>query len=169
MTAVFQILFFSLIIIFLHELGHYVVLKIFKIPIYSIGISPQPIPHIYIRYKWPTSIVKHCVVILSGSITTILGFIILFLLVDYSAMKVIFIAYYFQFIYEFNPFFSDYVFASVVCKNKMSDSSPHGISCYRSLIEKHMFSFVWYIHFVLWSILIISIIKKIDIKNVCEL
>lgn len=166
MPAVFQILFFSLIIIILHELGHYVVLKLFKIPIYSIGISPKPLPHFYIRYKWPTSIVKHCLVILSGSITTILGSIILLLLDDYHTLRLIFVAYFFQFMCETNPFFSDFVFAYAICKNKIGDSSPRGLVIYHSLIKKHMFSLAWYIHFVLWSFLIISLIQMIDLHDV---
>ena len=166
MIIFLKILFFSLIIICLHELGHYAVLKIFKIPVYCMGVSAQPVPHFYIRYKWPTSIFKHCLIILSGSITTILGFIVSLLLVDYPIVSLVFVAYYFQFICETNPFFSDYVFAYIICKNRISDSTPRGIDNYRSLIKKYMFSPAWYVHFILWGILIMLLIQKVNLQNI---
>lgn len=166
MIVVLKILFSSLIIICLHELGHYAVLKIFKIPIYCMGISIQPVPHFYIRYKWPASIFKHCLIILSGSITTILGFTALHLLVDYPTMSPVFVAYYFQIICETNPFFSDYVFAYVIYKNKIDDLTPRGINNYRSLIIKYMFSPAWYIHFILWGSLIILLLQTLDLHNI---
>ena len=166
MTVVVQLFLIFLIIVSLHELGHYIVLKIFKIPIYGMGISCQPVPHFYIRYKWPTSIIKHCIIILSGSLTTILTLIILFLFVDYNMIRMLFVAYFFQLICETNPFFSDYVFAYVIYKNKIVDSTPRSLNIYRSLISKHIFSFAWYIHFILWSILAILLIQMIDFQNI---
>ena len=169
MIEIIQLLLFSLISIFLHELGHYIVLKIFNIPIYSMGVSCQPVPHFYIRYKWPTSIIKHCAIILSGSLTTILGLSILLLFINYNMMKMLFAVYFFQLICETNPFFSDYVFAYVIYKNKIINSSPQSLNVYRSLINKYMFSFAWYIHFILWSILIILLIRLIDFKDILNI
>lgn len=72
-------------------------------------------------------------------------------------MKMLFAAYFLQLICETNPFFSDYVFAYVIYKNKIINSNPRSLNVYRSLINKYMFSLAWYIHFTLWSILIVFI------------
>ena len=166
MTTIIQILLFSLIIIFLHELGHYLVIKILRIPIYGVGIASRPIPHFYIRYKWPKNISTHCFVILSGSLTTLIGFFVLYVFIDHPIMNLVCIAYYIQFIGETNPFFSDYVFASVIYKNKITEFRPGTEDVYRLQIKKYMFSSAWYIHFTLWCILTLFLIKHMNLQNV---
>lgn len=154
----------SIIIISIHELGHYLVLRMFDIPIYNMGISCRPMPHFFIRYKWPRNIKKHCLIIMSGSIMTILGIVILSLTADYQLLKYAFYAYFAQIILETNPFFSDFLFASVVYRNKLHNYSDCGANGYQSKIKEYLFSNVWYIHFALWFALAVFLIKQIEFE-----
>lgn len=164
MTDYIQIIIFSLMIVFLHELGHYIVLKGLKIPIYHSGVAFRPIPHYYIRYKWPKSITKHCLIMFSGSLTTIIGFVVFYMFFNHSIMKLVYVAYYIQFIFETNPFFSDFVFASVICKNKITDFRLGEKDNFRSQIKTYMFSYTWYIHFILWVVLTVLSINQISLQ-----
>lgn len=153
---------FSLTILFMHEVGHYISLKMFKVGIYKMGVSCKPLPHFYIRYYWPKSIVKNYIIIFSGSIVTILGFLILCLIgINHNIMTLLLAAYYIQLIYETNPFHSDFLFASVVWKNQITAFNCHRMD-FRSLVKRYMFSNMWYIHFVIWSILTIFLIRDIQ-------
>lgn len=155
---------FSFAILFMHEVGHYIILKMFKIRIYKVGVSCTPLPHFYIRYYWPRSVVKNYIIIFSGSIVTLLGFLTLCLIgINHNITLLLLIAYYIQFIYETNPFHSDFLFASVVWKNHITAFNYHKVD-FRSQIKSYMFSNMWYIHFVLWSILTIFLIKQMNLE-----
>ena len=166
MMNIFIFMLFSLAILFMHEVGHYIVIKIFNVGIYKMGISCRPLPHFYIRYNWPKSIVKNYIIIFSGSIVTLLGFItICQLRIDHNITNLLLIAYYIQFIYETNPFHSDFMFASVVWKNQITAFNCYKVD-FRSLINRYMFSNMRYIHFILWSILTIILVKHMDLQYI---
>lgn len=166
MVNILLFILFSLTILFLHEFGHYIMLKIFNVSIYKMGVSCNPLPHFYIRYNWPRSIMKNYIIILSGSIITVLGFLIICLLdIGHNIKNLIFTAYFMQFIYETNPFHSDFLFASVVWKNQITAFNCYKVD-FRSLIKSYMFSYVWYVHFLLWTIWTLLLIKHIDLQYI---
>lgn len=161
MTFFFQILAYSAMIISVHELGHYLMLKILQVPIYAMGISSKPIPHFYIRYRWPKDMKKHSAIILSGSFLTFTCFAILYLFIDHSDIRYLIYAYSAQIIFETNPFFSDFVFATIINRNRLRHCSSQDIANYQLKIKEYLFSSWWYIHFILWFTLSLLVIKYI--------
>ena len=159
MYWIILILLFTLL---LHEFGHYLSAKIQGLIVDKFSFSLKPIPHLYVSIiDNKISLRKRILFLLSGNMIIILSFLI-FLLSGFEC-KYIYYAFAYQIILDTNPFFSDYVITII--------SYLYKKEIYHSFIEnkmevdinnlkkKYMFSPIWYIHFVLWGILIIFIVS----------
>ena len=51
----FQILLFSIILLFLHELGHVISAKILGLKIKKISFLFNPYPHFFVAVSWPNN------------------------------------------------------------------------------------------------------------------
>lgn len=156
--SILQILFFQITLYILHELGHIVTAKILKLQIFNIGFLFKPFPHIYVAIKWPKNHWHKYIYLFSGTfITLCLFFISLYF--DFFDNKYLYWAFMIQFIIELNPFYSDFTIAFVSKKKYSEKQMKSYANNYNTQFKKHQFSFNWYIHFVLWTLIIFTFIK----------
>lgn len=138
---------FLLGLLILHELGHIFCAIAMKIAINKVGIKRQPLPHLFVTINLPKKRKNELIYLFAGSAITCFVFLIAFFnhLLDY---KCFYLALIIQIIIETNPFFSDLTIA-------ISSSSR----IRHKEFKNYSFSTLWYLHFILWTILIITCIK----------
>lgn len=152
-----QTFFFIGVLLLLHEMGHVISAKIMNIPIERVGFNLKPIPNFNVSIKWPREKRKGFYFLFSGTLSTItIAFILLFC--DFFNLESLFYAILIQLIIETNPIYSDFVIAFVYSKFNYKEKKIHKDYFY-FLFQEHRYSLYWYVHLVLWVILILFIIK----------
>ncbi|MBN1483053.1 hypothetical protein EH223_14105 [candidate division KSB1 bacterium] len=132
-------LFVCLVLVFIlvHEMGHVITAKIFGLNIIKMGIKIVPIPHAFIIVDSTEKKFVQLLFYFSGFIVTIAVFVGLWI-ANLLAYKLIYYAICFQIVVDSNPFFSDFSLA---------------------FPNNYRFSTLWYVHFTLWALLIITFIS----------
>lgn len=170
------LLFFSLILvlIFFHELGHYLCAKILRIPIEKIGFTFKPFPRFYISvFDVNLSKPKQILYLCSGNFMTITIYIVLLCInLDFRLIYAACIA---QIVTEFNPFLSDYqiiLFNHFKKKeiqecviNNLYNLEERDASIKALYNESYMLSMPWSIHFVVWGVCSAVMLKYLLIPN----
>ena len=106
----FQILLFSIILLFLHELGHVISAKILGLKIKNISFLFKPYPHFFVAVSWPNNNKERMIYLFSGVFITLSLFAIS-ICFNFFNLKALYIAFIIQIIIESNPFYSDYTIA----------------------------------------------------------
>jgi hypothetical protein len=153
----FQILLFSIILLFLHELGHVISAKILGLKIKNISFLFKPYPHFFVAVFWPNNNKERMIYLFSGVFITLSLFAIS-ICFNFFNLKALYIAFIIQIIIESNPFYSDYTIAIMSNDKKIKYGKNYGIN-YTQHFSKYQFSFNWYLHFIIWTLLIILLIK----------
>lgn len=160
----------SIIVLFFHEMGHYISAKLMNLTVEKISFSMRPLPRFYVSViDKGIPFTKRMLYYMSGNLVTILLFIILNF-IEFKGIRLVRLVVAIQIIIETNPFFSDYSTISFWLANKQKiDKLPQHI--YNSTQEKDIASFlghlretyflspVWVIHFVIWTVCLIYLLK----------
>lgn len=128
----------------IHELGHVAVAKLLGLRIYKIGGAFKPLPHVYIAAEHPKVYWQKWLYLMIGNMITILLFIIGLYFFNIHTFKWLYLAFSMQIIIETNPFFSDY---TIIQGKGMN----------------YAYTWQWYIHFAIWTSVIIFLIKLYQI------
>ena len=150
---------FTLTLLFFHELGHVIAAKFMGLNIKGVSFSLRPIPHFYVRIDWPRDKKQRNIFLLSGTATTL--FLFLISLIFGLDSRLILLAFSFQIVMEFNPFYSDFVIIAIAEKalKQVRISRVSYDQAFKSTHKKYFFSNGWYAHFVLWTLLILALSK----------
>ena len=143
-------------LLILHELGHIVAAKIMNLEIKKIGFSLKPYPHAFVAVEWTREKLKRYIYLFSGSTVTLLLFFVSYNFKFFELQQLLY-AFIVQFIFETNPFFSDFTIAivtNIAEKQKITIDEHY----YQKVYAKYAFSLGWYAHFTIWTILIYVLI-----------
>lgn len=162
----FELIPIMILVIVIHETGHIVTARILNLNIDKIGFSLKPFPRFYVSViTRKSTICQRIIFLISGNIATTLIFL-LFLLSNLSH-PILYYLLAIQIVVETNPVYSDYVVAimSYLFRKKYDRYyylARHGINDDeiinpQKLKEIYIFSSIWYIHFILWGALIITL------------
>lgn len=163
---------FVLILLVLHEVGHIIAAKTLHLSIEKISFSWKPVPRMFVSIidnNIPTR--RRLIYLLSGTLMTSFLFLVFYILK--KPIHSLYYAFAYQLIVETNPFFSDFVVAIISYKSRKEFSAEFFKSKYskqpvtedniKLFTGKHMFSWVWYVHFLIWSALIIILLSPIGL------
>lgn len=148
---------FLFALVFFHELGHVLSAKLLGLYVQKIGFQFQPYPHFYVAVNWPPKKIHKFVYLFSGTFLTL----ILFAVSTYNhffELSILYWAFFVQFIIEFNPFYSDFTIA-FVSSNKLNKGVKSYAENYKIKFQEYQFSAKWYFHFIIWTSIIILLIK----------
>lgn len=143
---------FIFLILGFHELAHIISAKIMRLKIYRVGFTLKPVPHFFVRVENSIISVKRNTYLFAGFFSTVV-LLIISALNGFLELKPLCWAFIVQLIIETNPFYSDFVIFIInkkMCKYKLN---------YSAVLKSHLFSFVWYLHFIIWSVFIILLFK----------
>jgi len=173
MIKIFCILVISVVVIFLHECGHYISAKVMNLPIKKIGFTMKPFPRAYVAViDKGISLPKRIVYLVSGNVVTVFLLTVIMLTgLDYYLLTRVLV---FQILVETNPFMSDYSTLFFYIKNqKKIDSIPVIIrsDAQKTIVAKmvsdmkdnYFMSNVWMIHFCLWALILVTLLKNFAI------
>lgn len=160
---------YILTIILLHEVGHVIAAKALNLTIERIGFSIKPVPRFYVSIidnNIPAN--KRLIYLLSGNLSTLLLFLVF--LFSGIGSKSLYYAFSFQLVVETNPFYSDYVIAFISyiyrkdfrafhIKRKYNAEAQASAFSIEDFKNQYMFGKQWYLHFILWSVLIIFLLS----------
>jgi len=152
-----QTIIFFLLLMFLHELGHVLAAKYLGLSIRKIGFQMKPYPHFFVAASWPKTSRDKYIYLFSGIFITTFLFLIS-LSLNFFSLLGLYIAFVIQIAIETNPFYSDITIAIVSNSKKIRYGKTYAAD-YKKQFADYQFSKYWYIHFVFWTILIISLIK----------
>ncbi len=161
-----------LILLVLHEVGHIIAAKTLHLSIEKVGFSWKPVPRMFVSIidnNIPTN--KRLIYLLSGTLMT--SFLFLIFYIFKKPIHCLYYAFAYQLVVETNPFYSDFVVAIISYKHRKEfraeffkskyskqPVTEDNINLYK---EKHMFSLAWYVHFLIWSALIIILLSPIGL------
>jgi membrane-associated protease RseP (regulator of RpoE activity) len=155
---------FLLLIVLLHEVGHVISAKIQGLIVEKFSFSLKPVPRFYVTIIENKITMRQRLLFLLGGNFMVLFLFAIFLITGINN-KILYYVFVYQIVLDTNPFYSDYVIAimSYVFRKdykKIYLHSKYGQKNQDELTENdlkelYMFSPVWYIHFVLWGMLII--------------
>jgi hypothetical protein len=143
----------------IHEMGHVLAAKLLKLHLVKIGFTRKPMPHVFVEVEWPKKRNERLVFLLSG-FTTIAILFTLFMVAGVYYWPLM-LAFAFQVIFETNPIYSDFVILEIndrVRKEVAKSRKPYKL-VYQKIYREYMYSPKWYLHFFLWAILILVVIK----------
>ena len=146
-----------LLLLFIHELGHITMAKILGLPIQRIGFQLRPYPHFYVSVKWPRVNWEKYLYLFSGTFITVSLFCIS-IYNEFFHLTQLYWAFVIQLIIETNPFYSDFTIA-IVSRNKPNNKVKSYAENYKLQFEKYKFTLKWYVHFIIWAIIILSLTK----------
>ncbi len=150
-----------LIVVFLmltHELGHLISAKLLGLKIHKVGFTLRPIPHFYVAIQWPSKKWHELVFLFAGSFVTLVFFAALFVFHFFDS-HILYTAVAIQLVMETNPFYSDYVFATLNAAEQGNTININTYSFYEKL-KDYRYSFKWNIHFILWALVICFLLKN---------
>lgn len=164
----------TLVLVFFHELGHYLCARVLRIPIEKISFTYKPFPRFYISiFDVNLSKTKRVLYLCSGSFMTITIYLILLLIrVDFKIIYAVCVA---QIITEFNPLLSDYqtllfkhfkkeeIHNCVI--NNPANLEERTASIETLFKEDYILGLPWTIHFVIWGIFAAVLFKCLLITN----
>lgn len=141
----------------LHELGHILAAKVVGLNVNKVGFQSKPYPHFYVAAQWPRNRRERYIYLLSGMAVTLIFFATC-LFFDMFYWDSLYIAFAIQISLETNPFYSDITILLVTNQSKLRYGKGYGFN-YTRLFADFQFSNLWYIHFALWTFLILFLIK----------
>lgn len=142
---------------FLHELGHILAAKHLGLDIKKVGFQTKPYPHFFVAASWPHTNKEKNIYLFAGIATT-LCLLLLSICFNFFNLKSLLIAFIIQIITETNPFYSDITILVVSSSKKVKYGKAYGID-YKKEFSNYQFTKNWYVHFILWTVLIILLIK----------
>jgi membrane-associated protease RseP (regulator of RpoE activity) len=170
----------SIILMMFHELSHVLTAKLINMKIDKIGFTMKPLPHIYVSaINVKASNWKNILFLMSGNAMTWLLFAIF--MIYGSIFKVyypVYIAFTIQLIFEMNPFFSDYT--KLFCYYKymkwLKTLFKEGrVLSYKkiedkhlSIIQKYMYSSLWYVQFIGWVCIVIVLLSPRLLSSIIQ-
>lgn len=153
-----------LVLLFFHEISHYLSARILHLNIEKIGFKFFPYPSFYVTIiNTKITKIKKLIFMLSGNLMTISLFTVT-LCLDIKN-TVLLAAFAIQLSSEFNPFRSDYqqLIFQHLYKNKIlscySEKNPE-IAIKKLFSEEYLCSPIWVIHFVIWATITIILFKN---------
>ena len=150
---------YVLVVVLMHELGHYIAAKVQGLIVEGFNFELKPLPHFYVSVIDDRLTMKQRLIFLIGGSLMTLLLLILFLISGIDNRYLFFILIC-QTLLDFNPFYSDYVVAimSYIYRDyfKKNETNENLIE---ELKERYMFSTIWYIHLILWGIMIILLLS----------
>ncbi|MDH6310952.1 hypothetical protein M2451_003816 [Dysgonomonas sp. PFB1-18] len=153
-----KILFLNITFLLLHELGHLASAFLLRLKVINIGITHKPILHFFVRIKNTQSYSRFLIFTLSGSFVTLINILIIhhFNLWEITTLKIAIIL---QIVIELNPFYSD---ISII-GSSINTHNYHNLELLKTGMfdRNYLFSSLWYIHFIIWSVLTFILIAKI--------
>lgn len=173
MIQILWVLLISTITLFNHELGHYASARAMHLTIKKVGFSMKPVPRAYVAVvDKGITLPKRFAYLASGNAMTIitLAAVLLSGMDLYLLTRVLA----FQLLVETNPFMSDYSTLFFYLKNqKLIDSIPVVIrsdvqkkkidEMVSQMRENYFMSGTWFVHFLLWTILVITLLKNLSL------
>lgn len=148
-----------IVLMFLHELGHVLFAKLLGLKVYKVGFQWSPYPHFFVAADWPKQQLKRLIYLFSGSLITVTLFFISYC-VNWLENSAIYYAFAIQLIIELNPFYSDFTIAAVTSNEFEANMNKSYADLYKERFAHYQFSYRWYIHFALWVIFILMLVKN---------
>lgn len=152
-----QLIIFLILLIVFHELGHIASAKILKLSIQKIGFQLKPYPHFYVAIQWPKTKLQKYIYLFSGTFITLCLLSFSFYH-DFFGLTFLYWAFVVQLAIEINPFYSDFTIA-VVSNNTLNKAVKSYAENYNIQFKEYQFTLKWYAHFILWTLIIITLIK----------
>lgn len=152
-----QIITFVFFLMCLHELGHIIAARYLGLHIKKIGFQTKPYPHFFVAASWPRTNRDKNIYLFSGMFVTMCLFIFS-IFNNFFLSQSLFFAFVIQIAFETNPFYSDITIAIVSSNKRIKYGRTYGID-YKEQFSNYQYSNYWYLHFILWTILIIILIK----------
>jgi len=161
-----------LIVVLMHEFGHFIVAKLQRLPVDKFGFSLKPLPHFYVSIIENNITMRQRILFLLGGNLMVLLLFTCFLLSGFDHRYIYYILVY-QILIDTNPFYSDYVVIIVsFLYRKLFRASYYTRSRKENqelnineIKDRYMFSPVWYLHCILWGILAILLISPKFFNN----
>ena len=138
---------FMIVLIILHELGHMMMAKLLGLHITKVGFQWAPYPHAFVSIVSSENIYKNSLYLLAGTFTTLCLLATSWTFNFWNHPSLLY-AFAFQIILETNPFYSDFTIIQSYLKNK-KNPAPN--------TNDHFFTTSWYLHFIIWTILLFQI------------
>ncbi|MBQ9470865.1 MAG: site-2 protease family protein [Bacteroidales bacterium] len=150
-------------VLLVHEAGHYSAAKMQNMLVEGFGLRLKPFPHAYVAVVDKNiSIQQRIIFLLSGNLFVIIAFIIT------SALRIQYPPLYYiialQIIVDTNPFYSDYVVATISymyyarIKRNRAIGTAADIDVH-DLRNEYLFSPTWHIHLIAWGAIIIMLLS----------
>jgi hypothetical protein len=155
---VFQTLLFFLAFMLLHEAGHWLAARVLGLSVNSAGVSLKPYPHFYVSVQWPRLPMQKYIYLFAGMALTCLLFGIAFLNSFWGIESLLF-GFILQLIVEFNPFHSDILIAILTQRKVFKQGGVSFQDLYKKELQTYHFTAPWYLHFALWTVLIVLLMK----------
>jgi Zn-dependent protease len=152
-----------LLLIVAHELGHVICARLLGLKIKNVGFTLIPFPHVYVAVRWPRENRKRLIYLFSGFMVYLLIFIFCWINGFFGSQALIY-ALGIQALIETNPVYSDFVIAQTM-NNTWKKVKKQGKSYKRAAqtsLKNHLFSSKWYIHFSVWTLLIVFFFNQIQ-------
>jgi len=153
------IILYVIAIVLMHELGHYIAAKVQGLIVEGFKFSIKPVPHLYVSIIDNRISMKQRIIFLLGGNMLIMLMLVLFIISGIEN-KYLYYVLVCQTLLDINPFYSDYVVAIMsYIYRKEFKKEENNDSLINELKEKYMFSPIWYIHLLLWGIMIILLLS----------
>lgn len=152
-----EIIILVLLLLFIHELGHVTMAKILGLPIQRMGFQFRPYPHLYVSVEWPRDNREKYLYLFSGIFITVSLFCIS-IYHEFFHLTQLYWAFVIQLTIETNPFYSDFTVA-IVSRYNPSNKLMSYVENYKLQFKKYKYSLKWYVHFIIWTIIILLLIK----------
>jgi len=165
-----------------HELGHIIIAKCYHLRIHRVGIAIRPIPHPFVEVSQINQKYIRNVFLFGGILMSVL-IITTAWLTGIISQEGIYYGMAFHFIFEINPFYSDLTqsFKMIdeeafnhakqkhIEKGKRSRTGTTGKPMNMQYIrdqyfDRYRFSLPWYIHFSMWTIIIIYLVAPFGLR-----
>lgn len=157
MLTLFIVIGFVFLLVFFHEIGHAIAAKIVGLSISQYGFKLKPYPHFYISIVWPKTKVQKYTYLFSGFTMSCILFLLSWSFSFWNCQYLI-IAFIIHLTIETNPFFSDFTTAILDAYARKEKIGIHNKD-YKKHLSNYQFSSIWYIHFLIWTIFVITLIK----------
>lgn len=150
-----------LLLVVSHELGHYISAKLMKLKDIKIGVTFVPFPHPYVAALIDRNAWKKYIFLFSGISMTLIIYSLTYFnyQLKYDFIRIALII---KLCMETNPFYSDFTIAFKPKSRENNNKSVSKQIKYQSASAKkdYLFSFKWYLHFLIWLLLILLLITK---------
>lgn len=137
------------VLMFLHELAHYVSARAMKLRVIGYGIKTDArVPYPYVEIGWTPDPRKRTIYLMAGVASTVTLFTLLSLTTGFWLVKGLYLGFAAQLILETNPLFSDFI----ILRRMSGGGGPVNT-------DDGLFSASWYLHFVLWAALVVLLLS----------